>query len=98
MVKNPPASAGDAVQSGSVLGYGRSPGGANGQLTPVLLLGKSHRQRSLVGLSPWVVKSRTQLNTHTHTHTHISIIYKIKKNVSFNFPQIMTTTWTFSNP
>ena len=34
-------------------GLGRSPGGGNGQNTPVFLFGKSHRQRSLVGYSQW---------------------------------------------
>ena len=52
VVKNPPASAGDTEDLGSVLGSGRSSGGGNRQLTPVLLPGKSHGQRSLVGLRP----------------------------------------------
>ena len=44
-------SAGDV---GSIPGSGRSPGEENGNpLTPVLLPGKSHGQRSLVGYSPW---------------------------------------------
>ena len=33
--------------------------------TPVLLPGKSHGQRGLVGCSPWVAKSWTQLNNFT---------------------------------
>ena len=33
------------------LGLGRSPGGENGQPTPVFLLGKSYGQRSLEGYS-----------------------------------------------
>ena len=40
--------------------------------TPVLLPGKSHRWRILVGCSPWVVKSWTRLNDFTltfHFHT-----------------------------
>ena len=43
------------------------------QPTAVFLPGESHGQRSLVGYSPRVSKSRTLLkwlNTHTHTHTH----------------------------
>ena len=32
------------------------------QPTPVLLPGKSHGWRSLVGFSPWVLKSRTRLS------------------------------------
>ena len=42
------------------------------QPTPVVLPGKFHGQRSLVGCSPWgakvhgVTKRRTRLSTHTH--------------------------------
>ena len=35
--------------------------------TPILLPGKSHGQRSLVGCSPWVAKSRTQLSDFPFT-------------------------------
>ena len=34
-------------------GWGRFPGGANGNPTGVFLPGKSHGQRNLVGYSPW---------------------------------------------
>ena len=37
------------------------------QPTPVLLPGESHGQRSLVGYSPWVAKSRTRLSDLTFT-------------------------------
>ena len=47
VVKNPPADA------GWIPGLGRSAGGRHRQPTPVLFLGKSHGQRSLVGYSPW---------------------------------------------
>ena len=50
MVKNPPANAGDAS---STPGLGRSLGEGKWQPTPVVLPGKSHGQRSLVGYSPW---------------------------------------------
>ena len=41
------------------------------QPNPVLLPGKSHGRRSLVGCSPWVAKSRTQLSDFTFTfHFH----------------------------
>ena len=52
--------------------------------TPVFLPGKSHRQMSLAGYSPWDCKeldmtewltynthTHTYTHTHTHTHTHI---------------------------
>ena len=53
VVKNPPAKAGEA---GSVLELGRLlqiPWRRKWQPTPVLLPGKPHGQRSLVGYSPW---------------------------------------------
>ena len=49
VVKNLSASAGDARDPGLIPGWGKSPGVGNGQLTPVSLPGKFHRQRSLVG-------------------------------------------------
>ena len=53
MVKNPPANAGDAGDSGSIPGLGRSPGVGNGrQPSPVFLPEKSHGQGSLAGYSP----------------------------------------------
>ena len=39
--------------------------------TPVLLLGKSHGRRSLLGCSPWGAKSQTRLSDFTFTfHFH----------------------------
>ena len=53
LVKNPPANAGDARDAGSIAGSGKSPGVEKWHPNPVFLPGKSHRQRSLVGYSPW---------------------------------------------
>ena len=39
------------------------------QPTPVFYPGKSHRQRSLAGYSPWGHKE-LDATEHTHTHTH----------------------------
>ena len=61
MVKNLPGNAGDAD---SIPGLGRSPGERNGNPTPVVLSGKSHGQRSLVGYSPWGRKSQTRLSDY----------------------------------
>ena len=58
MVKNLPANAGDAIDSGSIPGLGKSPGGGNG-----------NGQRSLAGYSLWGCKESDmtlQLDTHTH--------------------------------
>ena len=54
MVKNPPASAGDARDAGLIPGWGRSPEEGNGNpLQYSCLDRKSHRQKNLVGYSPW---------------------------------------------
>ena len=47
VVKNSPANAGDAADTGLI------PWRRKGQPTPVFLLGKSHGQRSLAGYGPW---------------------------------------------
>ena len=52
VVKNPPANAGDARDTGSVLGE-EIPWRRKSLPTPVFLSGKFHRQRSLAGYSPW---------------------------------------------
>ena len=39
--------------------------------TPVFLPGKSHRQRSVAGYSPWDLKE-SDMTEHTHTHAHTS--------------------------
>ena len=56
VIKNPPASAGDAGDMGSIPGLARSLGGGHWsglEPSPVFLSGKSHGQRSLTGYSPW---------------------------------------------
>ena len=52
MLKNPPASAGDIRDMGSIPGWGRSPGGGHATHSSILA-GESHGQRSLVGYSSW---------------------------------------------
>ena len=42
-----------AADLGSIPGQERSPGEGKWLPTPVFLLGEFHRQRSLVGYSPW---------------------------------------------
>ena len=60
------ANAGDM---GSIPGSGRSPGEGKQQSTSVLLPGKSHGQKSLVGYSPWAHKELdiTEVTWHTHS-------------------------------
>ena len=66
------ASVYNAGNPGSIPGLGRSPGEGNGNPYPVLLAGKSHGQRSLVGYSPWGRKeSDTTERLHFHFQTDI---------------------------
>ena len=53
MVKNPPASAGDLRDMGSIPGSGRSSGGGHGNPVQYSLPGESHGQRSLASYSSW---------------------------------------------
>ena len=63
VIKTPPANAGAAADSASIRGSGRRPW----HPTPVLLPGKSHGRRSLVGCSPW---GRSELDTTERLHFH----------------------------
>ena len=62
------------------------------QPTPVFLPRESHRQRNLVGYSPWGCKEldKTKLLTHTHTHTHTHTELKTKLPVKLLFPSRQT--------
>ena len=74
MVRNPPASAGDSGDPGSVPGLGRSPGEGDGNPLQCSHLENPHGQRSLVAYSPWGCKESDmteRLSAHTHTHTHM---------------------------
>jgi len=53
VVKNPPASAGDTRDAGSIPELGRFPLSGKWKPTQVFLPGKFHGQRSLVGYSLW---------------------------------------------
>ena len=68
VLKNLPASTGDARDVHSNPELGRSPGAGNGNpiATPEFLPGKFHGQRSLVGYTRGLKK----LDTTKHTHTH----------------------------
>ena len=51
------------------------------QPTPVLLLGKSHGQRSMVGYSPWGLKesdTTERLHSLTHSLTHLMLKLKLQ--------------------
>ena len=61
------ASAYNVGDLGSIPGSGRSPWRRKRQPTPVLLPGKSHGRRSLVGYSPW---GRKELDTTERLHVY----------------------------
>ena len=52
VVKNPLVNAGDIIDSGLIPGSEKTPWRRKWQPTPVILPGKSHGQRNLVGYSP----------------------------------------------
>ena len=76
MVKNPPANAGDARDAGSIPGSG-GPSREGWQLTPVFLPGEFHRQRSLVGYSPWDCKE-LDMTEQLHFHFNARLLRKMK--------------------
>ena len=70
VVKNLPANAGDARDTGSISGLGRSPGVGNGNLLQYSCLEKSHQQWSLAGYSFWDHK-KSNMTEHTHKDMRI---------------------------
>ena len=74
------------------------------QPTPVFLPGKFHRQRSLVGYSPWGCKESDKtksawahMHTHTHTHTHTPHTHTHKYSDICIAPEIFFTDFA-TNP
>jgi len=65
VVKNPPASAEDTGDLGSIPGVRRIPWRREWQPIPVFLPRKSHGQRGLAGYSPQGHKSRKGLSDST---------------------------------
>ena len=63
VVKNPPANSGDTGDAGLISVSGKILWRRKWQPTPVLLLGKSHRQRSLPGYS---LQGHKQSDTTEH--------------------------------
>ena len=54
VVKNPPATTEDEVDTGSIPGLGRSPGRENDSSSQYSCLENADGQRSLAGCSPWI--------------------------------------------
>ena len=66
MVKNPPASAGDARDVGSIPGSGRSPGGGNGNPLEYSYLENS-MDRGAWRATVHMVTKESDMTEHTHT-------------------------------
>ena len=73
---------------GSIPGSGRSPGEGNG--TPVFLPGESHGQRSLVGYSPQVAKSWTQLRDFSFTFNSFKPTFSLSSSLSSRGSLVLT--------
>ena len=65
VVKNPPASAGDAIDTDSIPGSGRCPGGGDGTTLQYLCLENSMGSGAWWAAVHVAAKSYTQLSTHT---------------------------------
>ena len=70
VVKNLPASGGDAGDASLISQSGRSPGVGNGNMLQYSCLENSRDRLFSWAIVHGVAKNQTRLNTHTHTHTH----------------------------
>ena len=77
VVKNLPANAGDARDSGLIPGLGRSPGVGNDNPLQYSCLERFHGQRCLVGYSPWGCKE-----SDITEHAHIVLLHQTSGNSS----------------
>ena len=67
MVKNPPASAGDAADKGSIPGLGGPPGEGNGNPVQYSCLGSPMDREAWRATAHGVAKSPTQLSIEQHS-------------------------------
>ena len=90
-VKNPPAMRETWVHPE----LRRSPGGGHGNPLQCSCLENPHRQRSLVGYSPWGHKeSETLSNFHFTSHFHIMLVTALRVRQLFNlFSDEKTEVW-----
>ena len=65
VIKNPPANAGDARDTGSVPGLGRAPGEGNGRPLQYSCLENSMDRGVCLTIVPGVAQSQKRLSTHT---------------------------------
>ena len=99
MVKNMPASAGDARDVGSVLRLGRSPGEGNGNLFQYSFLENSMNREAWRATVHGVLKSRTQLRdwvqcslTISSSATLFSCLQSFPESGSFPISQLFSSS------
>ena len=86
VVKNPPATVGDARDKGSIPGPGRSPGEGDGNLLQYFCLENSMGRGTWQAL-PWGHK-RLDMTEHTHTHVQKKYFFSV---VYLAFPSKLLT-------
>ena len=74
VVKNLPANAGDARDSGLIPGWERSPGKGNGNPLQDSCLGNPMDRGAWWAPVHGITKSWTRLSTCMHTHTHMQAV------------------------
>ena len=80
---NLPASVGDAGDTSSIPGSGRSPGGGNHNPLQYYCLENSMDRRAWQATVHGVAKSQTQLSTHTHPQELCAnVLYMLLQNNS----------------
>ena len=94
MVKNPPASAGEARVVDSAPGSGRAPGIGNGNPLQYACLENSMDREVWWATVHGVAKSRTQLNTH-NTHTQW-VRFRFSSQWTQHFREICSESWPIS--
>ena len=75
LATNLPADTGDATESGSIPGYGRSPGEGNGNPLQHPCLGNSMNRGAWLAIVHEVTKSETQFSIHACTNKLSYIIH-----------------------
>ena len=74
MVKNPPANAGNVRDTGSIPGWGRSPGGEHGNLLQYYYLENPMKREAWWAAVHGVGKSRTRLKLTWHTRMVFPVV------------------------
>ena len=87
VLKNPLVKAGDIRDTGSIPGWGRSPGEGNGNPLQYSCLENPHGQRSPVGYSPWGRRVRNDRSDWARLYAEM--IYSIWQNVHRLFANSM---------